>query len=112
VRDVAREFLESAGYTVLEAPDGANALKLAAEHYGEIDLLITDMIMPGMSGQDLAHRMRDQYQGIGVIYMSGYSEMAAGEAAKNDKSAVVLTKPFSRSALLRTVREVLAASER
>ncbi len=112
VRDVAREFLESAGYTVLEAPGGADALKLAAEHSGEIDLLITDMIMPGMSGQDLAHRMRDQYEGIGVIYMSGYSEMAAGEAAKNDKSAVVLTKPFSRSALLRTVRDVLAASER
>jgi CheY-like chemotaxis protein len=107
VREVAREFLESAGYTVLEAPAGDAALEIAVSHSGAIDLLITDMIMPGMSGQELARRMRALRDGIRVIYMSGYSEHAAGEAAKCDAAAVVLTKPFSRSVLLRTVRDIL-----
>jgi nitrogen-specific signal transduction histidine kinase/ActR/RegA family two-component response regulator len=111
VRDVAREFLESAGYSVIEAPSGAEALKIAAGHSGQIQLLITDMIMPGMTGQDLAQKMRGVRESIGVIYMSGYSELAAGEATKGDKAAVVLTKPFSRTALLRTVREVLSTSQ-
>jgi len=110
VRDVAREFLESAGYTVLQAPGGESALKIAEGYSGSIDLLITDMVMPGMSGQELAKKMRSLRDGIRVIYMSGYSEHAAEQAAKGDASAVVLTKPFSRSALLRTTREVLQAT--
>jgi two-component system, cell cycle sensor histidine kinase and response regulator CckA len=107
VREVAREFLESAGYTVLEAVGGDAALEASAAHSGPIDLLITDMVMPGMSGQELARKMRKLREGIRVIYMSGYSEHAAGEAAKCDGAAVVLTKPFSRSTLLRTVRDIL-----
>jgi PAS domain S-box-containing protein len=107
VREVAREFLESAGYTVLEAAGGEAAVQVAAAHSGAIDLLITDMVMPGMSGQELARKMRGLRNGIRVIYMSGYSEHAAGEAAKCDAAAVVLTKPFSRSTLLRTVRDIL-----
>src|SRR5438552_10770819 len=81
VPEVATEFLESAGYTVLQAPEGAAALEIAAAHEGAIDLLVTDMVMPGISGQDLARKMRSIRNGIGVIYMSGYSEHAAGEAA-------------------------------
>jgi two-component system cell cycle sensor histidine kinase/response regulator CckA len=107
VRDVAREFLESAGYTVLEAAGGDAALEISATHSGAIDLLITDMVMPGMSGQELARQMRGLRDGIRVIYMSGYSEHAAGEAAKCDAAAAVLTKPFSRAVLLRTVRDIL-----
>jgi len=107
VREVTREFLESAGYTVLEAPGGDAALEISGAHSGTIDLLITDMIMPGISGQELARKMRALRDGIRVIYMSGYSEHAAGEAAKCDVAAVVLTKPFSRSVLLRTVRDIL-----
>ena len=106
VREVAREFLESAGYQVLQAPSGEAALKLAAAHSGAIDLLVTDMVMPGMSGQELARKMRIVRQDLRVLYMSGYSEHAAEEAAKSEGSAV-LAKPFSRSALLRTAREVL-----
>ena len=106
VREVAREFLESAGYQVLQAPSGEAALKLAAAHNGAIDLLVTDMVMPGMSGQELARKMRIVRQGLRVLYMSGYSEHAAEEAAKSEGSAV-LAKPFSRGALLRTAREVL-----
>ena len=107
VREVAREFLESAGYTVLEAAGGAEALQVSAAHAGPIDLLITDMVMPGISGQELARKMRALREGIRVIYMSGYSEHAAGEAAKCDAAAMVLTKPFSRAVLLRTVRDIL-----
>src|SRR5260221_8531962 len=107
VREVAREFLESAGYTVLEAASGDAALEVSAAHRGTIDLLLTDMVMPGITGQELARKMRVLRDGIRVIYMSGYSEHAAGEAAKCDAAAVVLTKPFSRSVLLRTVRDIL-----
>ena len=107
VREVAREFLESAGYTVLEAAGGAEALEVSAARAGPIDLLITDMVMPGISGQELARKMRALREGIRVIYMSGYSEHAAGEAAKCDAAAMVLTKPFSRAVLLRTVRDIL-----
>jgi len=106
VREVAREFLESAGYKVLQAPSGEAALKLAAVHDGPLDLLVTDMVMPGMSGQELARKIRLVRQDLPVLYMSGYSEHAAEEAAKSEGSAV-LAKPFSRSALLRTAREVL-----
>lgn len=106
VRDVAREFLESAGYKVLQAPSGEDALALAEEHAGTIDLLVTDMVMPGMSGQELARQLRRERQDLRVLYMSGYSEHATKEAAWSEGSAV-LAKPFSRSALLRTAREVL-----
>jgi len=106
VREVAREFLESAGYRVLQAPSGEAALKLAAAHHGPIDLLVTDMVMPGMSGQELVRKMRVARQDLRVLYMSGYSEHAAEEATRSEGSAV-LAKPFSRSALLRAAREVL-----
>ncbi len=108
VREVAREFLESGGYKVLEACNGADALRLVAEHKGSIDLLVTDMVMPGMTGQELAARLQQQRTGLSVIYMSGYSEHAAAEAAQADASVRLLTKPFSRGAILRTVREVLS----
>jgi two-component system cell cycle sensor histidine kinase/response regulator CckA len=107
VREVAREFLESAGYTVLLAANGAEALACAEEHRGTIDLLVSDMIMPGITGLELARRLRLRQADVGVIYMSGYSEQAAAEATNSDLSGAVLTKPFSRTAILRSVREVL-----
>jgi two-component system, cell cycle sensor histidine kinase and response regulator CckA len=108
VREVAREFLESGGYKVLEACTGADAVKLAAEHSGKIDLLVTDMVMPGMTGQELAGRLQQLLPGLSVIYMSGYSEHAVAEAAQADALVRLLTKPFSRGAILRAVREVLS----
>jgi len=107
VREVAREFLESAGYKVILAANGAEALVRAEEHHGAIDLLVTDMVMPGMSGHELARRLQQEESGLGVIYMSGYSEQAAAEATKSAASAAILTKPFSRAAILRAVREIL-----
>jgi two-component system, cell cycle sensor histidine kinase and response regulator CckA len=109
VREVAREFLESGGYTVIEAHNGAEALRLAAEHKSTIDLLVTDMVMPGMTGKELAGRLQHQHSGIGVIYMSGYSEQTAAETTQADANMLLLTKPFSRGSILRTVREALNA---
>lgn len=107
VREVAREFLESAGYTVLLAANGQEALEKAGDFSGSIDLLLSDMIMPRMTGKELVRMLRKNRPEFGVIYMSGYSEQAAAEATRTDPTATVLTKPFSRSALLRTVREML-----
>jgi two-component system, cell cycle sensor histidine kinase and response regulator CckA len=91
----------------LLAANGAEALARAVEYTGAIDLLLTDMVMPGMTGHELVRRLRQQRPEFGVIYMSGYSEQAAAEATKSDPTATVLTKPFSRAAILRTVREIL-----
>jgi CheY-like chemotaxis protein len=107
VREVAREFLESAGYTVLLAANGAEALVRAEEHRGGVDLLVTDMVMPGMTGRELTRRLQQRQTDLGVIYMSGYSEQAAAEATKSDPASAILTKPFSRAAILRAVREIL-----
>ncbi|HEY2545862.1 MAG TPA: ATP-binding protein, partial [Candidatus Acidoferrum sp.] len=107
VREVAREFLESGGYTVIEACNGADALRLAGEHKAAIDLLVTDMVMPGMTGKELASRLQQQHSGIGVVYMSGYSEQTAAETSRVDANMLLLTKPFSRGTILRAVREAL-----
>ena len=109
VREVAREFLESGGYTVIEASHGQEALRVAAQHPGDIDILVTDMVMPGMTGQQLAAGLQQRRAGLRVIYMSGYSEHAATEAAQSVSTARLLTKPFTRNAILRAVREVLGA---
>jgi two-component system, cell cycle sensor histidine kinase and response regulator CckA len=108
VRELAREFLEAAGYTVIEARNGQEALKLAAEGSDEIDLLVSDLVMPGMTGQQLASLLQQRDPTLRVIFMSGYSEHAAAEAAQAGSSVRILTKPFNRMALLRTIREVLA----
>jgi two-component system, cell cycle sensor histidine kinase and response regulator CckA len=107
VREIAREFLESGGYQVIEAKDGAEAKRLAAQHRGKIQLLVTDMVMPGMTGQELAVQLQGEHHGLCVVFMSGYSEHAATEMANADPSVRLLTKPFSRAALLRTVGEIL-----
>jgi two-component system, cell cycle sensor histidine kinase and response regulator CckA len=107
VREVAREFLESAGYKVILAANGEEAFARAAEYTGKIDLLVSDMVMPGMTGVELVRRLRQQRSDFEVVFMSGYSEQAATEAAKADHAAIVLTKPFSRAAILRALRETL-----
>jgi two-component system cell cycle sensor histidine kinase/response regulator CckA len=110
VREIAREFLESGGYRVIEAEDGAAAIELATQNQGNIQLLVTDMVMPGMTGQELAVRLQADHPGLSVIFMSGYSERAATEMADADPSIRLLSKPFSRAAILRAVRESLHGS--
>jgi two-component system, cell cycle sensor histidine kinase and response regulator CckA len=109
VREIARQFLESGGYRVIEAKNGVEAIRLAGEHRGKIQLLVTDMVMPGMTGQELAVRLKTEHPGLNVVFMSGYSEHAATEMVDADPSVRLLTKPFSRAAILRTVGEILRA---
>ena len=107
VRDISREFLGLAGYTVLEAKDGAEAVEIARRHAHDIHVLVTDMVMPGMAGRELASQLCAIRPALKVIYMSGYTEHAGGHPGEWDSSAILLTKPFTRSAILRAVREVL-----
>ena len=107
VREVAREFLESGGYTVIEAQNGAEALRLAKQANRKIDLLVTDMVMSGMTGKELASRLQHDHSGLGVIFMTGYSEQAAAETGHAEATMKILTKPFSRGSILRAVREAL-----
>jgi len=110
VREVAREFLESGGYTVIEARDGTEALKRVEKHDGAIHLLVTDMVMPGMTGQELSAKLLQHRPEIRVLYMSGYSEKAATDSTFGGSAIRLLTKPFSRWALLRAVHEILKQS--
>jgi signal transduction histidine kinase len=105
VRQLAVESLERRGYHVLSASSGEEALQLAASHDGTIHLLISDVVMPGMKGPELADRLRRMRPGIRVLLMSGY---AADVVTPSDlKEAMLLSKPFSPAALNKAVRSVL-----
>jgi two-component system, cell cycle sensor histidine kinase and response regulator CckA len=107
VREVAREFLDLAGYSVIEAKDGAQAIELAAKHAGKIDLLVTDMVMPGLGGRELATRLQALRPEMKVIYMSGYTEYANFKNAEFELHNVMLQKPFTRAVLAASVQKIL-----
>jgi PAS domain S-box-containing protein len=104
VRSVARRILERAGFRVLEAENGEAALRRAAAHEGSIDLLLSDIVMPGLSGPDLAERLLRLRPGTRVVYMSGYMEDALTRNGVPEGGAVFLHKPFQPEELLRLVR--------
>jgi CheY-like chemotaxis protein len=112
VRNLLRRFLDAQGYLVLEAIDGESALEEADSREGEIDLLLTDLVMPGMGGFELARRMESRWPGLRTLYMSGYSEHAVDvmDAGPIMDSARFLQKPFSTDLLARRVRAVLDAA--
>ena len=107
LRRLARQYLEGQGYTILEAEDGAAALQITAGFKGKIDLLFTDIVMPGISGRELATRITGQRPEIRVLYMSGYAESAVGEGGTLDPGTNLLHKPFSLPTLKERVRELL-----
>jgi PAS domain S-box-containing protein len=107
VRGVVHEVLKRQGYTVLASPDGKSALALAAGHSGPIHLLITDVIMPEMSGRQLADRMREIRPDVKVLFVSGYTDDAIVRHGILEPGIAFLQKPFSPTALARKVREVL-----
>jgi CheY-like chemotaxis protein len=107
LRRLARQYLETQGYKILEAEDSAAALQIVAGHQGAIDLLLTDVIMPGMNGRELAARIAKLVPAIRVLYMSGYTENAVGHDGMLDAGINLLQKPFSLPALKDRVREVL-----
>ena len=107
LRRLTRQYLETQGYKILEAEDGAAALQIVDGYRGAIDLLLTDVIMPGMNGRELATNIARLLPGVRVLYMSGYTENAIGHDGTLDAGINLLQKPFSLPALKDRVREVL-----
>jgi nitrogen-specific signal transduction histidine kinase/ActR/RegA family two-component response regulator len=111
VRRVARDVLRSKGYRVLEAADGQDALRIAESEPGRIHLLVTDMIMPLISGRELAHRIQERDRNIRVIFMSGYTDDVIAYHGDLGTDTDFLQKPFAPEVLARMVRTVLDAGK-
>jgi len=109
VREVVREILEISGYRILEARHGAEALEISQRHEGPIHLMVTDVVMPQMSGRELAQRLAPLRPEMRVLYMSGYSDDAIVRHGVLEAGAAFLSKPFTPDALGAKVREVLDA---
>jgi PAS domain S-box-containing protein len=107
VRQLVRETLESKGYKVLEADHGESALHIVSHHSGKIDMLITDVVMPGMSGRELSAQLCSSYPHTKVLYLSGYTEDAIAHEGVLESGTAFLQKPFTLQMLARKVREVL-----
>jgi CheY-like chemotaxis protein len=112
VRKMVAEVLRSAGYRILVAPSGADAMHLALEHRGSVDLLLTDVVMSGMTGPKLADEFANHFPRTPVLYMSGYTDDALGNHGLRGQTRSVLQKPFTHKMLARRVHEVLAPASR
>ena len=109
VRAVVREVLERYGYTVIEAASGREAAQLAGRRPGSIDLLVTDVVMPELSGRDLARELRASRPQLKVLYMSGYTDDAVLRQGMLEPGAEFLQKPFRPDDLARRIRDLLDA---
>ena len=109
VLSLSRRALEAQGYVVLAASDAASALRVVERHGGMIHLLLTDVVMPGLSGRELADQLAGQRPGIRVLYMSGYPGDAVVQHGTLPSGSAFLQKPFSPDGLARKVRDVLDA---
>ncbi len=107
LRRLIHQYLENQGYSILDAEDGAAALQIAAGHRGVIDLLLTDVVMPGMNGRELAAQITAARREVRVLYISGYTENAIGHDGLLDAGINLLQKPFSLPTLKDRVRELL-----
>jgi two-component system cell cycle sensor histidine kinase/response regulator CckA len=102
-------ILEAAGFATLQASSGPEAIRLAADYSGNIDLLLSDVKMPGMSGLELALALTGSRRELRVLLMSGFTE---GELAALDKEWVIIEKPFTAEELVQTVKDLLGAAQR
>jgi hypothetical protein len=109
VRNLAKKILQTQGYTVLEAAQGEDALRLSGQHGGLIHLMVTDMVMPEMSGRELAERLKPLRPHMKVLLVSGYTDKAMLHHGELDPGMAFLQKPFTPQTLARKVREVLDA---
>jgi CheY-like chemotaxis protein len=107
VRGMARRALEGAGFQVLAAANGAEALALASDHPSIPGLLLTDLVMPGMNGRELARQVTQRWPGVPVLYMSGYSDEVA---LRQDLDGTLLQKPFDIDTLVRQARAAIERS--
>jgi len=107
VRRMTREFLKIKGYTVIEASRATDAIQLMERHKEAIDLVLTDVLMPGMKGRELVERLAELQSDMKVLYMSAYTEDAAVNIGVLDPGTQFIEKPFSPDDLAGKVREVL-----
>jgi len=107
VRTVATAALERRGYRVLAAPDGDAAMAISMAFPGRIDLLVTDLVMPGMNGHMLAERLRALRPGLPVLYVSGYTDDEVVRKGISAESLTLLAKPFTSLELSRRVRSMI-----
>jgi DNA-binding response OmpR family regulator len=105
-------FLHAAGFATLAAGRAADGLALVRQHQGAFDLAIVDMVMPGMSGLDLATDLDREYPSLKILYISGYIDSLAADALSRRSPDRVLLKPFSEQALLDRVRMLLDSGPR
>jgi two-component system cell cycle sensor histidine kinase/response regulator CckA len=110
LRTLTRSILEQGGYEVLEACNGMEAVEIARGHSGTIQLLLTDMVMPGMNGQAVAEKLGQMHPGIRVAYMSGYTGFST--RGTSSLGAVVIAKPFTRNILLQKLSEALELEQK
>jgi signal transduction histidine kinase/CheY-like chemotaxis protein len=106
LRKLAVESLKRLGYTILEAGNGLEALAQVDRHSGTIDVVVTDIVMPRMGGPELVEKLRQKREDFIVIFMSGYTEVAALENARIGSDAILLNKPFSTETLARKINEM------
>jgi two-component system, cell cycle sensor histidine kinase and response regulator CckA len=109
VRAVTVRSLRGAGYRVLVAGGGAEALALAAREPWQVDILVTDVIMPGLDGRALADELRRQHAELRVLYVSGHAEEVIAKRGVLEPGTEFLPKPFTKASLLAHVRAVLDA---
>ena len=107
LRELTRSLLVQSGYSVLVASEGDKALEIAREHRGSIHLLLTDVVLPGISGNVLAEKVSKQYPEVKVLFMSGYPANAVSAQGILEEGTFLLHKPFEPQALRNKVREVL-----
>jgi PAS domain S-box-containing protein len=107
LRRLARQYLQNQGYKVIDAPDGATAIRISQAFKGPIHLLLTDVIMPGINGRELANKVSPTRPEMRVLYMSGYTENHIGHNGTLDEGITLLQKPFTLPALKAKVREML-----
>ena len=107
VRALARHVLTSCGYVVLEAADGREAVRLAEQHHGRIDLVVSDVVMPYLGGRQLVERLAAVRPGLKVLFLSGYTDDAVVRHGVREAEYAFLQKPFSPTALAQKVRDVL-----
>ncbi len=109
VRSVTREVLELSGYRVLEARNAEEGFQIFDKHHTQLDLVLTDVVMPGMNGPQLVRRLSALAPGLRVIFMSGYTDNEVVRRGLGDPNIAYLQKPFTVDALARKVQEVLSA---
>jgi hypothetical protein len=107
ILDMVINVLKPMGYQVILASSGEQALELAASHLDEIDLLLTDVMLPGIKGHELARRVLNTHPGIGILFMSGYLRPSMANCNAERGFEAFLQKPFSPNAMLQKVRKLL-----